>query len=230
MKGRKSPSMKKSARILAFRLQQLCFQTQPAKPLIWLGQELYDHHTDHWLHWKQTRLYGSRAADPTILQPFTNKIFRKFLYRMFSYIMYQYVIKTWTLSTTHFTTEFLHAKEETRPQGWHRREAAAKLLLKMPTFLTSNFLCSKHIHILFSKTPGFWLQNVQEFSSPEVQELSSKHFSGLKKVQEFSPNNICTYFLYIAPFTKISIKVGNGKNPVTFKLSYGMPHYIWKYK
>lgn len=180
MKGRKSPPMKKSAHTLAFRLQQFRFQTQPAKPLIWLGQELYDHHADHWLHCKYAGLHGSKAADPNILQPFTNKIFRQFLYRMFSYIMCQYVIKTWTLSTTRCTTELVRAKEETQPQGWQRREVAAKLLLKMPIFPTFNFLCSKHIHILFRKTPGFWLQNVQEFSSPEVKELSSNHFSALK--------------------------------------------------
>jgi len=105
-------------------------KTQPAKPLMWLGQELYGHHTDHWLHCKWIGLYGSRAADPIILQPSTNKISGKDLYRTSSYIMCHYAIKTWTLITARCTTGLVRAEEETQPHGWQRTEVAAKVTNK----------------------------------------------------------------------------------------------------
>lgn len=51
----------------------------------------YGHCTDHWLYSKLIGLYGSKAADPTILQP-SLIIFGKNLYRICSYTMCHYVI------------------------------------------------------------------------------------------------------------------------------------------
>lgn len=128
---------------------------QPDKPLIWLGQKIYGCHTDHWLHCKWIGLYGSKAADPTIPQPSTNKIFRKDLYRMCSYIMCHYAVKTWTLTTAHCTTGLVRAKEETQAHG-QRREVAAKVTIKNGYVSQPSTFPVLHA-ILFSKIPGFWL-------------------------------------------------------------------------
>lgn len=186
---------------------------QPAKPLIWLGQEPYGHRTDHWLPYKLIGLYGFEAADPTILQPS-----RKDLYRICSYTMCHYVIKIQTLTTEHFSTQLVRAKEETQPHRCRELRQLQKLLLKMAVFPSlQHFPCSKPIYIKFSKTPGFGFKMRKNLAPQKVKELSSSHLSALKdeKIQSLKYMYI---FLVLSLFSKVSIKKRKKTKPPTSNL------------